>query len=60
VQRYLRAIGDARTLVADPKAGYFGAELNDQSLTPAGQARIGSIPFDTWLAQSKATQPASR
>ena len=42
--RYLRAIKDARQVVADAHARYFGAELNDQSLTPTARraSRIGS------------------
>src|SRR5947199_83629 len=35
VQRYLQHIGDPRAVVADPKARYFGGELNDDSLLPA-------------------------
>ena len=58
VQRYLSAIGDPRTVVGDAKALYFGAELNDQSLTPGDQPRLGSIDFASWMAQSKAARPA--
>jgi uncharacterized protein YbjT (DUF2867 family) len=51
VVRYLRAIHDPRQVVADVHARYFGAELNDQSLLPAGGARIASTRFDDWLAR---------
>ncbi|NPU67044.1 SDR family oxidoreductase [Bradyrhizobium sp. 83012] len=52
VSRRLRAAGDGREVVADPKAGYFGAVIDDQSLTPLGQARLGAIDFDSWLASA--------
>jgi hypothetical protein len=31
-------------------AQYFGAELNDQSLVPGANPRIGKIDFETWFA----------
>ena len=34
VRRFLNATGDARTVITDPKALYYGIEVNDQSLTP--------------------------
>jgi uncharacterized protein YbjT (DUF2867 family) len=51
VQRGLRARGDARTVVADPHARYFGAELGERTLIPGSGARLGTIRFDDWLAQ---------
>ncbi|PSL33336.1 SDR family oxidoreductase [Chitinophaga ginsengisoli] len=50
VGRYLNKMGDTRSIVADPHALYFGAELNDQSLVPGPGARIGKISFETWFA----------
>jgi uncharacterized protein YbjT (DUF2867 family) len=52
-QRYLQHMGDARTVVADPKALYYGVELDDESLVPAQGARIGAVRFETWLAQQR-------
>jgi uncharacterized protein YbjT (DUF2867 family) len=49
VQQYLTARQDTRKVVADPHARYFGSELNDQSLVPGDNARIGPITFDAWL-----------
>ena len=40
---------DARKVVVDPEALYFGVKLNDQSLNPAPNARRGSTKFDWWL-----------
>lgn len=46
----LEADGDARSVVADPHARYFGTELTDTSQIPHGPARLGSIAFADWLA----------
>lgn len=51
VQRYLAAIGDARTVVADAAAPYFGVQLDDRSLTPGEAPRLGTIAFETWMTQ---------
>jgi uncharacterized protein YbjT (DUF2867 family) len=54
VQRFLTATQDPRKVVADIHARYFGAELNDQTLVPGDNPRIGSVNFETWLSQSQA------
>jgi len=51
-RRYLSAIQDRRQVVGDAKARYFGTVINDQSLTPGDNARLGSIRFDDWLSRS--------
>jgi uncharacterized protein YbjT (DUF2867 family) len=55
IRQGLRTRGDSREVVADPHARYFGAELGERSLVPAGEARLGEIPFQDWLNQSMAT-----
>lgn len=50
VERYLRAIGDTRAVVADAAAPYFGVLIDDASLTTAADARIGPTTLDAWLA----------
>jgi uncharacterized protein YbjT (DUF2867 family) len=52
VGRFLSATGDRRVVTADPHAPYFGAELDDRSLTPGDHPRLGAIRFDDWLSQS--------
>ena len=47
----LAAYNDAREVVADPHARYFGAELDERSLIPLGEARLGDIRFDEWLGR---------
>jgi uncharacterized protein YbjT (DUF2867 family) len=52
IQQGLRAKGDPRTVVADPKARYFGAQLQERSLLPTNAVHLGEIRFRDWLAQS--------
>ena len=58
VGQFLSATHDPRNVVADSHARYFGIELNDQSLTPGDNARIGSTRFEDWLGQSARQQQA--
>ena len=50
VGRFLIATQDPREVVTDAHARYFGIEVNDQSLTPANNARIGPTRFEDWLS----------
>ena len=52
IRQFFRATGDARSLVVDPAALYFGVRLNDQSLTPGANARLGKTRLQDWLKQS--------
>src|SRR5947209_700073 len=49
VRRFLNATGDARTVITDPKALYYGITVNDQSLTPGDHPRLGPTRFEHWL-----------
>lgn len=51
VQQYLASIQDPREVTTDPNARYFGAKLDEQSLTPTDNPRIGSMHFERWLDQ---------
>jgi uncharacterized protein YbjT (DUF2867 family) len=51
-RRVLRANDDPRPVTADAHARYFGAELDDRSLTPGDDARIAPTRFEDWLSQS--------
>ena len=51
-RRVLKARGDRRHVEADVHARYFGAELDDRSLTPGDDARIASTRFEDWLSRS--------
>jgi len=56
MKRYLDALGDKRVVIADPQAAYYGAQINDQSLTPIGAARIATTGFAAWLSKSQTAQ----
>jgi uncharacterized protein YbjT (DUF2867 family) len=49
IRQGLAARNDSRAVVIDPHAMYFGAELGERSLIPAGEARLGEIRFEEWL-----------
>jgi uncharacterized protein YbjT (DUF2867 family) len=54
VARYLKAVGDPREVVSDPEARYWGGRVDEHSLVPLGEARLGRIGFDEWLRRSQA------
>jgi uncharacterized protein YbjT (DUF2867 family) len=51
VRQGLSARNDPRTVVADAHAGYFGVEVDERTLVPGGDARLGEIRFEDWLGQ---------
>jgi uncharacterized protein YbjT (DUF2867 family) len=53
VQRFLIANNDTRNVITDIHARYFGIELNDHSLTPGDNPRIGSTNFEQWLGRQR-------
>jgi uncharacterized protein YbjT (DUF2867 family) len=52
VRQFLQATGDARTVITDPQALYYGIAVNDQSLMPGNNPRLGTIRFADWLRRS--------
>jgi uncharacterized protein YbjT (DUF2867 family) len=54
IVRYLKAIGDPREVVSDPEARYGGGRVDEHSLVPLGEARLGRIGFDEWFRRSHA------
>src|SRR5262245_10939857 len=63
VRQALAAGGNTRTVVADPRARYFGAALDARGLTPDGaNPRIGPTRFEEWLSRSvpRSSAPAAR
>jgi len=51
VRQFLAATGDTRSVVTNPQALYFGLTVNDQSLTPGDNPRLGSTRFADWLSR---------
>ena len=56
VARYLKTVGDPHEVVRDPEARYFGGRVEEQSLVPLGEARLGHIDLDEWLRRLPARQ----
>jgi uncharacterized protein YbjT (DUF2867 family) len=54
VARYLKALGDPRQVVRDPEARYWGGRVEELSLVPLGEARLGRIGLGEWLRRSRA------
>jgi uncharacterized protein YbjT (DUF2867 family) len=54
IARYLKSVADRREVVRDPNARYFGGLVEEYSLVPLGEARLGRIGFDEWLRHSQA------
>src|SRR5438552_5120392 len=52
--RYLKAVGDPREVVRDPEARYWGGRVEERSLVPLGEARLGRIRLDEWLRRKQA------
>ena len=51
-RRVLEANGDARRVTSDRRSRYFGAQLDDDSLTPGDDARIAPTRLEDWLNQT--------
>jgi uncharacterized protein YbjT (DUF2867 family) len=54
VTRYLKATNDPREVASDVEARYFGAKLDDRSLVPGADPRLGAIGFEEWFRRSQA------
>jgi uncharacterized protein YbjT (DUF2867 family) len=54
IARYLKAVGDPREVVSDSEARYWGSRVDEYSLVPLGEARLGRVSFDAWFRRSQA------
>lgn len=50
VRRALGAWKDPRGVVADPRARYYGIKVNETTLIPGAEARLGEIHLEDWLS----------
>ena len=48
IRQYLRDRNDRRTVITDPHARYFDAELGERSLMPGNDVRLGEISLEEW------------
>jgi uncharacterized protein YbjT (DUF2867 family) len=55
VRKGLIARNDPREVITDPHARYFGAQLNERTLIPSGEASLGETRFEDWLSRSPKT-----
>jgi uncharacterized protein YbjT (DUF2867 family) len=58
VRQFLTATGDSRKVTADPNALYYGLKVDDKSLTPGPNPRLGPTRFQDWLKHSLHTERA--
>jgi uncharacterized protein YbjT (DUF2867 family) len=49
VDRYLQYTHDPRKVIPDGASRYFGGEIGDTSLVPAGKAKLGAITFEKYM-----------
>jgi hypothetical protein len=47
----LHALNDPREVVAAVHAGYYGVEVDERTLVPGDDVRLGEIRFEDWLGQ---------
>jgi uncharacterized protein YbjT (DUF2867 family) len=52
VRQFLAATGNTRKVITDVNAGYFGIAVNDESLVPGDDARLGKTHYKDWLKRS--------
>lgn len=52
VRQFLKATRDARQVVNDERARYFGAQLVADALVPTGESRVGATRFEDWLTHA--------
>jgi len=53
VRAYLAGVGDPRPVRTDPDAPYFGGRVEQMSLVPLGDARLGRITLAEWIRQRR-------
>jgi uncharacterized protein YbjT (DUF2867 family) len=52
VRRFLVATGDARRVITDDNAPYYGVKVNERSLVPDKADRLAPTRLDAWLGQN--------
>ena len=59
VRRRLSQLNDSREVVTDQNAQYSGAKVDDRTLVPGKDARLGETRFETWLTKPAAKMAAA-
>lgn len=60
VREVLEANGDARAVITDDGARYFGALLGEQTLTAESPTVVGTVHFAEWIRSAASRPPAER
>src|SRR5262249_14671790 len=60
IRRRLAQLNDPREVVADANAKYSGAAVDDQTLVPGKDARLGDTGFETWATQTAGQNPGAK
>jgi uncharacterized protein YbjT (DUF2867 family) len=60
VRRALKAAGDAREVVTDARTRYFGALLDEETLTPDSPAMLGTVHFSDWVSNAASRSAAPK
>jgi len=55
IRRRLAQLNDPREVITDLNARYSGAKIDERTLVPGKDARLGETRFETWV-----TQPAAK
>lgn len=55
VRTYLELTGDKRPVRGDPEARYFGGKVEQFSLVPLGEAKLGHVALADWIERRHAT-----
>ena len=59
VRRRLAQVNDAREVITDANALYSGAKVEERTLVPGKDARLGETSFESWAAQAAAKTAAA-
>jgi uncharacterized protein YbjT (DUF2867 family) len=57
VRRYLAAFQDAREVISDPHAPYYGIRVSERTLVPDNDAQLGEMRFEDWLIHATKQVP---
>ena len=52
IRRDLAAFQDPREAISDPHGRYYGIRVNERTLVPDNDARLGETRFEDWLPQA--------
>ncbi len=53
IGRYLKLVGDKREVLMDPQARYYGGVVEELSLVPLGEAKLGEVSVEGWVRRSR-------